>query len=372
MPRNAEIEIDLPINSRSLIEASRTLGSTRWASFARASCIPYLFNGMEQVFDSNREPIAGVNDLFDKLTSFLTAAGKSEVNLIGPSGTPETNSSRREKDGESSRPAIESATGDHYGRLFQSFSSSSFWDEPVALLRARLERNGIDPARLREQEALDAGCGGGRYTVALRLLGAKCVVGIDISQIGIAGARRRIDDAGVSGVVFQQGSVLDLPFEDNSFDVVFSNGVLHHTVDWRRGVSEIVRVLRPGGMGWLYLIEKPGGLFWALIEVMRELMKDEDRERARTFLQMLGLPDNRIFYILDHVMAPINIRLTPREIENCLAASGATQIRRLTRGADFDRVERIHRKEPFAELKYGVGENRYIFSKGSFVTRATP
>ena len=62
-------------------------------------------------------------------------------------------------------------------------------------------------------------------------------------------------------------------------------------------------------------------------------------------------------------MVPINLRLTCSEIEQQLAAAGAINTRRLTRGANFDRVERIYQKDPFAELKYGVGENRYTFSK---------
>jgi hypothetical protein len=92
-------------------------------------------------------------------------------------------------------------------------------------------------------------------------------------------------------------------------------------------------------------------------------MKDEKRDFARAAIQALGIPANRIFYMLDHVLVPINIRLAPEQIEECLAESGATSIRRLTRGADFDRIETIHRNDPHADLKYGVGENRYIFSK---------
>jgi SAM-dependent methyltransferase len=352
-----EIEAVIADYSRSLLVASQSLGSSRWASMARACCILHLFNGMEQVFASNREPIRGVNDLFDKLTSFLKAAAACGFNQLGAllihKGAVD----------ESDFSAIESATGEHYGRLFQTFSDSSFWDEPVALLRLRLERNEIDLACLPEQEVLDAGCGGGRYTVAWRLLGAKRAVGVDISRIGLAGARRRVGESGIDGVSFRQGSVLDLPFPNDTFDLVFSNGVLHHTVDWKKGIAELVRVLKPDGRGWLYLIESPGGLFWSVIEALRELMKDEDREFARATLQMLGVPDNRIFYMLDHVMAPINMRLTPHEIVECLVLAGATRIRRLNRGADFDRIERIYQKEPFAELKYGVGENRYVFSK---------
>jgi len=70
-----------------------------------------------------------------------------------------------------------------------------------------------------------------------------------------------------------------------------------------------------------------------------------------------------VFYMLDHVMAPINERLTPAEIEASLVGAGACDVRRLTRGADFDRVEQIHRGAPFATVKFGVGENRYVFTR---------
>ena len=83
-----------------------------------------------------------------------------------------------------------------------------------------------------------------------------------------------------------------------------------------------MRVLRPGGSGWLYLIENPGGYFWDLVEVLRVIMRNEDRGAARTALQSVGIPANRIFYMLDHVMVPINVRLTPGQIEDTLREAG--------------------------------------------------
>ncbi|MCI0336613.1 MAG: class I SAM-dependent methyltransferase [Acidobacteria bacterium] len=352
------VEAAIHGRSRALIESTRDLGSTNWASLARACCVPFIFDEMERVLASNEEPIAGISDIFDRLISFLKSAKVNGIDRLG------VISRQWETRREDNHFTIENVTGKHYGRLFRDFSESAFWDEPVTLLRTRLERNAIDLSRLSEHDVLDAGCGGGRYTVAWRLLGAKRVDGIDISSIGIANARQRVDDAGLDGVGFRVGSVLDLPYSDNSFDLAFSNGVLHHTVDWEKGVAELVRVLKPGGMGWLYLIENPGGVFWSVIDVLRELMYGENREFARSSLRMLGIPDNRIFYMLDHVLVPINLRLTPAEIEKCLETVGASQWRRLTRGADYDRIERIYQKDPYAQVKYGVGENRYVFSKG--------
>ena len=67
---------------------------------------------------------------------------------------------------------------------------------------------------------------------------------------------------------------------------------------------------------------------------------------------------------LDHVMVPINLRLTAEDIVSALKTAGACSIRRLTRGVEFDRIESIHRRDPYADVKYGVGEHRYVFSKG--------
>lgn len=342
--------------AETFLESAHELGATRWASITRAWCIPYIYRAIERAFDSGQEPIAQINQAFAQLTAFLRTAMHHSINTLGAD-------EQAWHVDDTDRTAVETVTGQHYGNLFRTFSAASFWEEPAALLRARLERNGIELTRLSEQTILDAGCGGGRYTAAWRALGARQATGVDISPINIASAQQQVNEAGLDQIQFQEGSVLALPFADDTFDLVYSNGVLHHTVDWRTGLAEALRVMKPGGLGWLYLIEKPGGIYWTVIEVLRALMHDERHETARLALQMLDLPNNRIFYMLDHIMAPVNERLTPEEINTQLATVGATQIRRLERGADFDRIERLWRKEPFAPLNFGAGENRFVFSK---------
>lgn len=346
--------------AEAFLQAAHELGTTRWAAVTRAWCIPYVYRGMEKAFDSQQEPVAQINQVFTLLTEFLQTAARVDFPVIGAETVgAELSNSELHAD----QAAVERVTGKHYGNLFRTFSATSFWEEPAALLRARLERNDVDLARLPEQTVLDAGCGGGRYTAAWRSLGVKEAVGVDVSPINIQSAQQRVKDAQLENIRFQEGSVLALPFAADSFDIVYSNGVLHHTVDWKTGLAEAVRVMKPGGLGFLYLIEKPGGLYWTIVEVLRALMHNEHHENARQALQMLGLPENRIFYMLDHIMAPVNERLTPEEISEQLAAVGATNIRRLTRGTDFDRIERLWRGEAFAALNFGAGENRFVFSK---------
>jgi ubiquinone/menaquinone biosynthesis C-methylase UbiE len=339
---------------RRAVSAAARLGHSRGASLARAWCVPYLVNAMERAFALDREPTVQVQAALNQVTAFLQAAAATGFAALGP----------LDPGAHDGNVGIEAETGEHYGTLFEAFAADSFWEEARHLLQTRLDRNSVDPARYRGKRVLDAGCGGGRYSVAWRLLGARHVTGIDISATGIEDARQRVAARGLDDVVFQLGSALELPFPDGSFDVVFSNGVLHHTPDWRLGVREVVRVLAPKGLGWLYLIERPGGLLADVVEILRLIMSRDQREVARAALRMLGTQPNRVYYMLDQVMVPINHRFTAEEIASALSDAGAVDIRRLNRGTDFDRIEQIHRQRPFAAVKYGIGENRFVFSKG--------
>lgn len=156
-----------------------------------------------------------------------------------------------------------------------------------------------------------------------------------------------------------------MPFEDETFDILYSNGVLHHTEDWKKGISEQLRVMKPGAWGWQYLIEKPGGIFWDKIEILRAILRNVPKPFAQQVMKGLGIPSNRVFYMLDHVMVPINTRITPENLFSELEKYGAIEIERLKRGTDFDRIESIYQGVPYAKEKFGVGENRYVFRKNS-------
>jgi SAM-dependent methyltransferase len=71
--------------------------------------------------------------------------------------------------------------------------------------------------------------------------------GVDLAAESVARVRARLTLRGLPFGELRQGSVLDLPFADDSFDMVFSHGVLHHVPDIKQAQSEIHRVLRPGG-----------------------------------------------------------------------------------------------------------------------------
>lgn len=96
---------------------------------------------------------------------------------------------------------------------------------------------------------LDCGCGPGSITVGLaRWAPDGHTTGIDIGADQLEGARALARDLGLTNVAFRQGSIFELPFDDASFDVVFSQTVLFHVPHPEKALAEIKRVLRPGGV----------------------------------------------------------------------------------------------------------------------------
>jgi arsenite methyltransferase len=101
----------------------------------------------------------------------------------------------------------------------------------------------------RGERVLDVGCGAGTDTlVAAQMVGAEGrVTGIDMTPEMLAKARASAAEMGVDNVEFVGGDAESLPFSDESFDVVISNGVIDLIPDKDAVFSEIYRVLRPGG-----------------------------------------------------------------------------------------------------------------------------
>lgn len=96
---------------------------------------------------------------------------------------------------------------------------------------------------------LDCGCGPGSLTIGFaRYVKNGEIVGVDIEESQLQIARDDAKNAGINNVLFKQASILDLPFEDNYFDVVFSHAVLSHLHDPIKALKEQKRVVKPGGI----------------------------------------------------------------------------------------------------------------------------
>ena len=220
-------------------------------------------------------------------------------------------------------------TGEVYFKLWRGFDSAEYFDKTNDSLNTRFQRNEID--HFHDKSVLDAGCGSGRYSQALKSLGAATVTGVDISpnSIEFAEHHNRYPNA----VNYVTGSVLDLPFEDNSFQFGFSNGVLHHTIDTLKGLSELSRVLHKGSHCWLYLYGGVDSFFWDLVDCCRKLLIDIPEEFCVNVMQVLGYTPGRIFHRNDFFYVPIHRRYREAEVLDMLTDAGFVDAKRLHRGS---------------------------------------
>src|ERR671935_1658707 len=99
------------------------------------------------------------------------------------------------------------------------------------------------------ERVLDLGCGAGTDSlVAAQMVGSEGrVTGIDMTVEMLAKAGRAAEEMGASNVEFLEAEAEHLPFPDETFDVVISNGVIDLIPDKDTVFSELRRVLKPGG-----------------------------------------------------------------------------------------------------------------------------
>jgi SAM-dependent methyltransferase len=118
------------------------------------------------------------------------------------------------------------------------------------------------------ETVLDLGCGAGLDTVlAARRVGPKGnVIGIDMTPEMMHKAEENCRKLGMENVEFKQGSAEQLSIEDASVDLVLSNGVINLCPDKKRVISEVYRVLRPGGRLYVADITLEEGVDQATVE----------------------------------------------------------------------------------------------------------
>lgn len=130
---------------------------------------------------------------------------------------------------------------DHYDAFADRYEA----ENASSLLNAHYERPAILAlaGEVSGLAVLDAGCGSGPLTAALRDRGA-LVTGFDGSPAMVELARQRLGE----DVPLRVADLAEpLPFADDSFDVVVASLVLHYLQDWSGPLTEIRRVLTPGG-----------------------------------------------------------------------------------------------------------------------------
>ena len=116
-------------------------------------------------------------------------------------------------------------------------------------------------------KVLEIGCGLGTDGAQFAKAGAD-YTGVDLTEAAVELARKRFELFGLQGN-FRTADAENLDFADESFDLVYSHGVLHHTPDTARAVREIHRVLRPKGRAVVMLYHRDSYNYRVNIQMLR-------------------------------------------------------------------------------------------------------
>jgi ubiquinone/menaquinone biosynthesis C-methylase UbiE len=118
-------------------------------------------------------------------------------------------------------------------------------------------------ADLKGKTILEIGPGAGGHSALFAKYGAT-MISADLTHSRAQSTQAKFDLMGDQAAHCQamQSDAETLPFADNSFDIVYSNGVLHHTPDTERSIDEVYRVLKPGGQAVIMLYCKSSWHYW--------------------------------------------------------------------------------------------------------------
>jgi len=102
----------------------------------------------------------------------------------------------------------------------------------------------------RGKKILEYGCGPGSHSFILAQ-SAALVTSIDISDFAIKEAQEKAANEGINNISFKEMNAEALDFDDDSFDMVYGNAIIHH-LDLKKAYTEVNRVLKKGGRAYFY------------------------------------------------------------------------------------------------------------------------
>lgn len=129
--------------------------------------------------------------------------------------------------------------------------------------------------RYRDKKVLEIGCGMGTMIMNWAKQGAH-VTAVDLNPVAIAQTKRRFDLLGLQGDIIEMDAN-SIQFPDSTFDYVYSWGVLHHSPDLGRSISELLRVLKPNGEYGIMLYNRASVYYWYLVGYLEGFLHGESK-----------------------------------------------------------------------------------------------
>lgn len=205
----------------------------------------------------------------------------------------------------------------------------------------------ITAETIKDKLCLEIGCGGGGHSLILGVFGAE-IVATDLCVERTLPAARKIAMLGLNGDAVQADAEF-LPFKDGSFDVVFSQGVLHHTPRTDVALAHVLRVLKPGGKAYIGLYARNSFMYyvteWFYMGVLRGNLFRYGRNWLSAVTEMAQVrPGGK--------RNPITKAYSVREVHEMLRDFSSVTVRQtdfsLSQIPLFERLEKLLHPERYA------------------------
>ncbi|MEQ6359630.1 class I SAM-dependent methyltransferase [Thermoanaerobacter thermohydrosulfuricus] len=161
------------------------------------------------------------------------------------------------------------------------------WDELRKCYFPDELKTRVTEGMVKDKDIIAADIGTGTGFIALEL--AKVlysVIAIDVSSEMLKMAQKKAEKEGLKNLLFIKGKMQDIPLMDGSVDLVFTNMALHHVDDPLKGIQEMHRILKPGGVITIIDVEKHE-FEWAR-EEMCDVWLGFDRKEIAEWMQIVG------------------------------------------------------------------------------------
>ena len=161
---------------------------------------------------------------------------------------------------------------------------------------------------------LEAGCGTGQMSIVFSRY-ARQIYGIDLSKGSLIEAKQFINSNDIKSVHLFRMNIFKLFFEENTFDVIISNGVLHHTYNPKLAFSKLVRVLKPGGIIVIGLYHRYGRIIQKIRQSLIKNFGDSFKFLDKRFREKIS-DKKKYAWFLDQYKNPSETTHTYLEVLN--------------------------------------------------------
>jgi ubiquinone/menaquinone biosynthesis C-methylase UbiE len=188
------------------------------------------------------------------------------------------------------KKAIQAFWHELYQNAYAEDNATLSRDELIRLLsdldalfrqRRHLAVTEMPVTRLKNADVLEIGSGNGAHSALFAFQYGARMTSVDITPSRVLATSKKLDLLSPGGDhLCLRADAETLPFSGDAFEIVYSNGVLHHTPDTAKAIGEVYRVLKPGGVAVIMLYAKHSFQYWINLVIGHGILRGKLFQRG--------------------------------------------------------------------------------------------